>query len=68
MKNKRIYTCAINYALRAVYSAFHETAKRHKERDVAMRIHWILPNRDQEDDILAGDGEKTIPVQRGSRS
>ena len=31
MKNKQIYTCAINYALRAVYSAFHETAKRHKK-------------------------------------
>jgi hypothetical protein len=28
-----------------------------------MRIHWILPNRDQEDDILASDGEKTIPFR-----
>jgi GTPase Era involved in 16S rRNA processing len=31
MKNKQIYTCAINYALRSVYSAFHETSKRKKK-------------------------------------
>ena len=30
MKNKQIYTRAINHAFRAVYSAFHETAKRRK--------------------------------------
>ncbi len=30
MKNKRIYTLAINDVLRSVYSAFHETAKRKK--------------------------------------
>lgn len=30
MKNKQIYTRAINDAFRAVYSAFHETAKRKK--------------------------------------
>jgi hypothetical protein len=30
MKNKQIYTVAINHALRSVYSAFHETAKRKK--------------------------------------
>ena len=30
MKNKQIYTCAINIVLRAVYSAFHETVKRRK--------------------------------------
>jgi hypothetical protein len=30
---------------------------------IAMRIYWILPNRDQEDDILASDGEKTIPFR-----
>jgi hypothetical protein len=30
MKNKQIYTRAINDALRAVYSAFHETGKRRK--------------------------------------
>jgi len=31
MKNKQIYTRAINYALRSVYSAFHETSKRKKK-------------------------------------
>jgi hypothetical protein len=31
MKNKQIYTRAINYALRSVYSAFHETPKRKKK-------------------------------------
>jgi GTPase Era involved in 16S rRNA processing len=31
MKNKQIYTCAVNDALRAVYSAFHETTKRKKK-------------------------------------
>src|ERR1700730_2830625 len=30
---------------------------------IAMRIYWILPNRDQEDDFLASDGEKTIPFR-----
>jgi hypothetical protein len=30
MKNKQIYTCAINEVLRSVYSAFHETVKRKK--------------------------------------
>jgi hypothetical protein len=30
MQNKQIYTCAINDALRAVYSAFHGTVKRKK--------------------------------------
>jgi hypothetical protein len=30
MKNKQIYTVAINSALGAVYSAFHETVKRKK--------------------------------------
>lgn len=30
MKNKQIYTRAINNALRSVYSAFHETEKRRK--------------------------------------
>jgi hypothetical protein len=30
---------------------------------IAMRVYWILPNRDQEDDILASDGEKTIPLR-----
>ena len=30
MKNKQIYTRAINIALRSVYSAFHGTAKRQK--------------------------------------
>jgi hypothetical protein len=30
MKNKQIYTCAINDALRSVYSAFHGTVKRKK--------------------------------------
>jgi hypothetical protein len=28
-----------------------------------MRVYWILPNRDQEDDILASDGGKTIPLR-----
>jgi hypothetical protein len=32
MKNKQIYTRAINNALRSVYSAFHGTAKRKKAR------------------------------------
>ena len=31
MKNKQIYTRAIDYALRSVYSAFHETSKRKKK-------------------------------------
>ena len=31
MKNKQIYTRAIDYALRSVYSAFHETSKRPKK-------------------------------------
>lgn len=31
MKNKQIYTCAINDALRSVYSAFHERAMRKKK-------------------------------------
>jgi len=30
MKNKQIYTRAINIVLRSVYSAFHETVKRRK--------------------------------------
>ncbi len=30
MKNKQIYTLAINDALRSVYSAFHGTTKRQK--------------------------------------
>jgi hypothetical protein len=29
-----------------------------------MRTYWILPNRDQKDDILANDGEKTIPFRQ----
>src|ERR1022692_4975178 len=28
-----------------------------------MRTYWILPNRGQKDDILASDGEKTIPFR-----
>jgi hypothetical protein len=32
MKNKQIYTRAINIVFRAVYSAFHETAPRRKAR------------------------------------
>ena len=32
MKNKQIYTRAINIALRAVYSALHETTRRHRAR------------------------------------
>jgi hypothetical protein len=32
MKNKQIYTRAINNALGSVYSAFHETAKRKRKR------------------------------------
>jgi hypothetical protein len=31
---------------------------------IAMRTYWILPNRDQKDDILANDGEKTIPFRQ----
>jgi hypothetical protein len=31
---------------------------------IAMRAYWILPNRDQKDDILANDGEKTIPFRQ----
>lgn len=29
-----------------------------------MRAYWILPNRDQGDDILASDGEKIIPLRQ----
>ena len=29
-----------------------------------MHTYWILPNRDQKDDILASDGEKTIPFRQ----
>jgi len=29
-----------------------------------MRTYWILPNRGQKDDILASDGEKTIPLRQ----
>jgi hypothetical protein len=32
MKNKQIYTRAINIVLRAVYSAFHQTTRRHRAR------------------------------------
>jgi hypothetical protein len=31
---------------------------------IAMRTCWILPNRDQKDDVLANDGEKTIPFRQ----
>jgi len=29
-----------------------------------MRAYWILPNRDQGDDILANDGAKTVPLRQ----
>jgi hypothetical protein len=29
-----------------------------------MRAWWILPNRDQRDDILASDGEKILPLRQ----
>jgi len=29
-----------------------------------MQAYWILPNRDQKDDILASDGETTVPLRQ----
>ena len=29
-----------------------------------MRAYWILPNRDQQDDILASDGATTLPLRQ----
>lgn len=29
-----------------------------------VRAYWILPNRDQRDDILASDGEKVVPLRQ----
>jgi hypothetical protein len=29
-----------------------------------MRAYWILPNRNQGDDVLASDGEKTLPLRQ----
>jgi len=29
-----------------------------------MRAHWILPNREQRDEILASDGDTTMPLRR----
>ena len=63
MKNKQIYSRAINDALRSVYSAFHERAKR-KKGVIAMRAYWILPNRAQKDDLLASDGETILPLRQ----
>lgn len=31
---------------------------------IRMQAYWILPNRDQRDDVLASDGEKIIPLRR----
>jgi hypothetical protein len=30
----------------------------------AMRAYWILPNRDQRDDVLASDGVKVMPLRQ----
>jgi len=64
MKDKQFYTRAINIALRSVYSAFHETVKRRKAGVIAMRAWWILPNRDQRDEILASDGKTILPLRQ----
>ena len=29
-----------------------------------MQAYWILPNRDQKDDVLASDGETTVPLRQ----
>jgi hypothetical protein len=31
---------------------------------IAMRAWWILPNRDQSDDVLASDGKTILPLRR----
>lgn len=31
---------------------------------IAMRAYWILPNRDQEDEISASDGETILPLRQ----
>lgn len=31
---------------------------------ICVRAYWILPNRDQRDDILASDGEKIVPLRQ----
>jgi hypothetical protein len=31
---------------------------------IAMRAYWILPNRDQNDEVLASDGETILPLRQ----
>jgi len=31
---------------------------------ISVRSYWILPNRDQRDDLLACDGEKVVPLRQ----
>jgi len=33
-------------------------------RVIAMRAYWILPNRDQSDDIFASDGKTIVPLRQ----
>jgi hypothetical protein len=51
--------------MRSVPFILRSTRPRSAKKGViAMRTYWILPNRDQKDDILASDGEETIPFRQ----